>query len=287
MAEITAALVKRLRDETQLPMMECKRALQEVGGDMEAAKRKLREAGLKFMGGRQDRATEEGRIAIYTSLEPGLGAMIELQVESAPVASNEEVVALVNDLAQQLATGPGAKTADELWAQEAPSRKGTTFKEWKDELENKIREVFRLARLERIDGACGGYVHHDGKSGVLLQIEGGNEQLAKEISMHIAAMRPQALSVDELDPAVVAKERSILVEQAKNEGKPENIIEKMVDGRMRNFYAEHALTEQPFVKDDKQTVGRVAAAGGMKLKRFIHWRLGETNQAEAEQSAAG
>jgi elongation factor Ts len=280
MAEITAALVKRLRDETQLPMMECKRALQETGGDMELAKRKLREAGKKFMGSRLDRRTEEGRIAIYSSFKPGVGAMIELQVESAPVAANDEVIALAGDLARQLATCPGAESAEELWSQPAPSRKGTTLQEWKEELENKIREVFRLARLERIDAPCGGYVHHDGKSGVLLQVEGGSEQLAKEISMHIAAMRPQAVTADELDPALVERERSILSEQAKKEGKPENIIAKMVEGRMRNFYAEQVLAEQPFVKDDKQTVGKVAAAGGMKLVRFVRWRLGETSDAD-------
>lgn len=281
MAEITAALVKRLRDDTQLPMMECKKALQEAAGDMELAKRKLREAGKKFMGGRQDRATEEGRIAIYTNLESGVGAMIELQVESAPVAVNDEVVALAADLAQQLATGPGAKSADELWSQPAPSRKGTTLQEWKEELENKIREVFRLARMVRIDAPCGGYVHHDAKSGVLLEVEGGNEQLAKDISMHIVAMRPEAVSIEELDLALVEKERSILAEQARQEGKPENIIEKMIQGRMRNFYAEHALAEQPFVKDEKQTVGNVAAGGGMKLVRFVRWRLGETSDAES------
>src|SRR4030065_739731 len=117
MAEITAALVKRLRDETQLPMMECKKALQQAGGDMELAKRKLREAGKKFMGGRLDRRTEEGRIAIFGSLKPGVGAMIELQVESAPVAANDEVIALANDLARQLATGPGAESAEKLWSQ--------------------------------------------------------------------------------------------------------------------------------------------------------------------------
>jgi elongation factor Ts len=286
MAEITAALVKRLRDETQLPMMECKKALQEAGGDMELAKRKLREAGKKFMGGRQDRRTEEGRIALYASLKPGVGAMIELQVESAPVAANDEVVALAADLARRLATGPGAESPEDLWSQPAPSRQGTTLLEWKEELENKIREVFRLARMVRIDAPCGGYVHHDAKSGVLLQVEGGNEQLAKDISMHIAAMRPQAVSIAELDPALVERERSILGEQARKEGKPENIIEKMIEGRMRNFYAEYALAEQPYVKDDKQTVGKVAAAGGMKLVGFVRWRLGETSDAGAEQPAS-
>jgi elongation factor Ts len=277
MAEITAAAVMKLRDETGLPMMECKKALQESGGNAEAAKQKLREAGKKFMGTRQDRSTDEGRIAVYTSLRPGVGAMVELQVESAPVAKNDDVIQLANDLAKQLATGPGAKTPEELWKQPAPSRKGVTLQDWKDELENKIREVFRLARIVRIDAPTGGYVHHDAKSGVLLVVEGGNEDLAKNIAMHVAAMKPKAATTAELDPALVEKERSILTEQARKEGKPENIIGKMIEGRMRNFYAEHVLAEQPFVKDDKQTVGKVAAAGGMKLVKFIRWQLGETS----------
>jgi elongation factor Ts len=277
MADITAASVMKLRDETGLPMMECKKALQESGGDFEAAKQRLREAGKKFMGTRQDRTTEEGRIAVYTSLDPGVGAMIELQVESAPVAKNDEVIQLAHDLAEQLATGPGAKTPDDLWMQPAPSRPGITLQEWKDQLENKIREVIRLARIVRIDAPTGGYVHHDAKSGVLLAVEGGNEELARSIAMHVAAMRPKATTTSELDKALVDKERAILTEQARKEGKPENIIEKMIEGRMRNFYAEHVLSEQPFVKDDKQTVGKVAAAGGMKLVKFIRWQLGETN----------
>jgi elongation factor Ts len=277
MAEITAAMVMKLRDETGLPMMECKKALQESGGDFEMAKQKLREAGKKFMGTRQDRSADEGRIAVYTSMKPGVGAMIELRVESAPVAKNEGVMALANDLAKQLATGPGAKTPEDLWKQPAPSRKGVTLQEWKDELENKIREVFRLARIVRIDSSTGGYVHHDAKTGVLLEVEGGNDDLARGIAMHVAAMRPKSTTTAELDPALVKKEREILTEQARKEGKPDNIIEKMIEGRMRNFYAEHVLAEQPFVKDDKQTVGKVAAAGGMKLKRFVRWTLGEAN----------
>ena len=279
MAEITAQAVMKLRDETGLPMMECKKALQEAGGNAEVAKQKLRESGKKFMGTRQDRTTDEGRIAVYTSLKPGVGAMIELQVESAPVAKNEEVIQLANDLAKQLATGPGAKTPEDLWKQPAPSRKGVTLQEWKDDLENKIREVFRLARIVRVDAPTGGYVHHDAKSGVLLIVEGGNDELARSIAMHVAAMRPKAATTAELDPALVEKERGILSEQARKEGKPENIIEKMIEGRMRNFYAEHVLSEQPFVKDDKQSVGKVAAAGGMKLVKFIRWQLGETSGA--------
>ena len=139
-----------------------------------------------------------------------------------------------------------------------------------------MREVIRLARISRWDTPTGGYVHHDAKSGVLLEVEGGNEELAKNVAMHVAAMKPKATTTAELDKSLVDKEREILTEQARKEGKPENIIAKMIEGRMRNFYAEHVLSEQPFVKDDKQTVGKAAAAGGMKLVRFVRWQLGET-----------
>jgi elongation factor Ts len=278
MADITAAMVMKLRDETGLPMMDCKKALQESNGDFELAKKTAREKGIKLMSIRQDRTTEEGRIAVYTSLKPGVGAMVELQVESAPVAKHEDIVALANDLAKQLATGPGAKTPEELWKQPAPSRKGTKLQDWKDEIEGKMREVLRLARIHREDVPTGGYVHHDAKSGVLLAVEGGNDELAKSVAMHVAAMKPKATTTAELDKALVDKERAILTEQARKEGKPENIIEKMIEGRMRNFYAENVLSEQPFVKDDKQSVGKVAAAGGMKLVKFIRWQLGETGE---------
>jgi elongation factor Ts len=276
MPEITAAMVKQLRDETQVSMMECKKALADAAGDFELAKQKLREAGIKTMAARADRATGEGRLAVYAGLTRPATAIIELQCESAPVANNEEFVQLANDLAEQLATGPGAKTADELWAQPSPSKKGKTLADQRDELQNKIREVFRLARLERLEGGSGGYVHHDGKTAVLLHAEGAKDDLAKDIAMHIVAMRPPALNKEDLDPALVLQERNILLEAARKEGKPENILEKMVEGRMKNFYAEKVLTEQPFVKDEKQTVGAVAKAGGLKLKKFLRWHLGET-----------
>ncbi|MGI9427821.1 MAG: translation elongation factor Ts [Bythopirellula sp.] len=285
MAEITAAMVKKLRDDTQLPMMECKKALNEAGGDMEAAKQALREAGKKFMGKRQDRSTDEGRIGVYASVADGVGAMIELQCESAPVANNDEFVQLASDLAQQLATGPGAATAEQLWSQPSPSKSGTTLEEQRDEIQNKIREVFRLARLERIDASCGAFVHM-AKIGVLLEVSGGSDELAKDVSMHVAAMNPQAATKENLDKDLVDKERATLSEAARKEGKPENIIEKMIEGRMRNFYAEHVLEEQPFVRDEKQTVGALAKDGGMKLVRFLRWQLGEGSSGEESEAAA-
>lgn len=274
MPAITAALVKELRDETGLPMMDCKKALEEAGGDKAAATQKLRESGKKLMAIRADRATEEGRIGVYASVPGKVGAIVELQCESAPVAKNEDFVQLANDLAQQLATGPGAATPDELWSQPSPSKKGKTLRDLKDDLENKIREVFRLARIERFNAPAGGFVHM-AKIGVLVEVEGGDDELAKEVALHIAAMNPKAATKDALDPALVAKERDIQKERARQEGKPENIIEKMIEGRMGNFYAENVLEEQPFVKDPSTTVGAFAKKGGMKIKRFIRWQLGQ------------
>jgi elongation factor Ts len=275
MPEITAAAVKSLRDKTDLPMMDCKQALNACNGDENAAIEWLRKQGKKFMGGRGDRETSSGRIALYADMQKGVGAMIELRCESAPVASNEEFVALANNLVKQLALGPGAKTPDELWKQKSPSGSGKTLEEEKDDLANKIREVFVLARIVRFDGPAGGYVHHNAASGVLIEVEGGNADVVKDIAMHTTAMRPAAVSKEELDPAVVAKEREILAAAARTEGKPENIIDKMVEGRMRNFYSERVLLEQPFVKDDKKTVGQLAKEAKLTIKRLVHWELGK------------
>jgi elongation factor Ts len=278
MPAITAALVKELRDETGLPMMDCKKALEAADGDKAVATKNLRESGKKLMSIRDDRATEEGRIAVYTSVSGKVGAMIELQCESAPVANNDEFKQLASDLAQQLATGPGAATADELWGQPCPGQKGKTLRDVKDDLENKIREVFRLARIVRVDAPAGGFVH-GAKIGVLVEVDGGSDELAKEVALHVAAMNPKAASKESLDPALVAKEKEIQKERARQEGKPENIIEKMIEGRMGNFYAENVLEEQPFVKDPATTVGALAKKGGMKVKRFIRWALGEAPAA--------
>ncbi len=275
MPEVSAAAVKALRDKTNVAMMDCKQALMATNGDENAAIDWLRSHGKKLMGGRGDRETSSGRIAMYLDPAKKVGTMIELRCESAPVANNEEFVALANNLAKQLATGPGAKTPEDLWKQPSPGKKGETLLQEKDDLSNKIREVFNLARIVRFDGPSGGYVHHNGASGVLIEAEGGNADVIKDIAMHTAAMRPAAVSKEELDPAVVEKEREILAAAARQEGKPENIIAKMVEGRLRNFYSERVLLEQPFVKDDKKTVGQLAKEAGLKIKRLVHWELGK------------
>jgi elongation factor Ts len=275
MAQITASAVQALRTRTGLPMMDCKKALEETGGDAEKAVELLRKSGAKVQEKRSGRATLSGRIAVFA--EPGAkaGAIIDLRCESAPVANSPEFIALANDFARQMATGPGAGTPDDLLGQKSPGKPSHTLKEQFDELNNRIREAFKLERVARIDGQCGAYAHHNGAVAVLIQIEGGTPELARDICMHIAAMRPLVVNKEELDATMVAKEREILAQQARNEGKPEKIIEKMVEGRLRDFYAERCLSEQIFVKDETKTktVGQIAKAAGMKLVRFIHWEL--------------
>jgi elongation factor Ts len=278
MSGITAADVKSLRDKTGLPMMECKKALNECGGDTAAAIEWLRKQGIKTQAMRSDREMTTGRLAVYTDLDKGVGAMVELKCESAPVAGSPDFKELISDMAKQLALGPGASSPEELLAQKSQAFPDRTLGELKDDLFNRMREVFELSRICRIDAPCGGYAHHDGSKACLVEITGktGPEvaEVAKDIAMHVVAMAPKAVSKEELDPAEVDKEREILTEAAKAEGKPANIVEKMIEGRLRNFFSQCVLLEQPFVKDDKQTVGGLAKAAGISVKRVENWTLG-------------
>lgn len=276
MAQVTAAAVKAFRERTGLPLMDCKKALQEADGDQDQAIEVLRKRGQQLADKRSDRETAFGRFGIYKGTDKNVGAMVELLCESAPVTTNEDFVQLADDLAEVLATGPGATTAEELLAQPSPSKDGMTLGEQKDEMFNRIREVFNVGRMVRVDGTCGGYMHHAGTTaGVLLQIEGGTDDAAKDVAMHTAAMKPAALSKESLDPSIVEKEREILTQAALAEGKPENIVGKMVEGRLRNFYAERCLLEQAFVKDDKQSVGDYAKSNGMSVNNYWHWIIGD------------
>ena len=205
--------------------------------------------------------------------------MVELMCESAPVTKNDQFQQLALDLAQQLAEGPGAADAAALLAQDSPSQPGTSLETQKDDLFNKIREVFNVGRIARIDAPTGGYVHMGTTVvGVLVEVEGdASADAIRDIGMHAAAMSPQVTNVDELDPEVVKKEREILRDAAIQEGKPENIVDKMVEGRLRNFYSQIVLNEQPFVKaeDGKTTVGQFAKQNGFQVKKFIRWELGK------------
>jgi len=272
-AEITAAAVNDLRKKTGLPLMDIKKALTDANGNADEAVRLLRERGLKVQSNRSDRVTEFGRFGIFAS--SASGAVVELKCESAPVTQNEEFILLANDLAKQFAANPGVTSAEALLDLPSPSKSGMTLRAVKDDMFNRIREVFNLGRMARLDGACAGYSHNSSTvAGVVLQFEGTNETAAKDICMHIAAMRPLGLNKEDVPASEVEKERSILKETALKEGKPANIVDKVVEGQLRNFYAERVLSEQAFVKDNKLTVGKFAEQSGLTLRKFVHWELG-------------
>ncbi len=279
MAAVTAAAVMALREKTGLPMMECKKALTECGGDTEQAVEWLRKQGVKTQAMRADRETSMGRLAIYADLEKGVGTLVELKCESAPVAGSPDFKDFVNDIAKTLALGSGASSPEELLSQKSQAHPDKTLGEIKDDLFNRMREVFELSRICRIDAPCGGYAHHDGSKAALVEVTGETAgpqaaEVAKDVAMHVVALSPKAIVKEDLDQSIVDKEREILTEAAKQEGKPENIIQKMIDGRLRNFFSQCVLLEQPFVKDDKQSVGKLLKSVGLSVKRMEHWKIG-------------
>ena len=273
---VTAAAVKALRELTNLPMMDCKKALVEADGDQEKAIEVLREQYKKIAIKRADNATSEGQIIVLINDDASEGVMVEVQCESAPVAGSEGLQSFAKACAEQLLNGPGAANAEELLAQNAPGSDDTLQKVW-EALTNQIREKIVLSRVARVAGPVQGYVHHDGKNGVLFQAEGesGELEVLRDVAMHIAALKPQVTYPDGLDAATVQAERDRLTEEAKATGKPDNIVEKIVDGRMSNFYVENGvLTSQPFAKDDSKSVSQALAEKGFKAVDFTRWVLG-------------
>ena len=278
MAEITAEAVRTLRERTDLPMMECKKALVEANGDQEKAVLILKERvkGLKLKVA--DRTTSEGRIPTLTAADGLSAVMVEVQCESAPVAKGEDFLFLCDQLTKQLLNGPGASTPDELLSQNAPDRAGMTLRDLHEEILNKIRENIVVARIIRVKGPVAGYTHHDGKLGVLMQATGDNATapVLRDVAMHIAALNPVVCLPEQIDPAVVAAEKAKQTEEARKSKKPENIIEKIVEGKMRMFYNDQGvLIAQPFAKDDSKTVAQALAASGLTATTFIRWRLGQ------------
>lgn len=277
MAEISAADVKALRELTNLPLMDCKQALAEANGNQEQAIQILRSKFKKVMLKRADNATTEGKIWIETKPDGSEAAMIELQCESAPVANAESFVALARQCARQLLNGPGADTPEALLAQPAPETPGKTLNDVYEDVVNSIREKIVLARVIRVKGPVGGYVHHDGKQGVLFQATGANgtAPVLRDVAMHIAALKPICTFPEQLPAELVNAERERLRAEAKKTGKPDNIIEKIVEGQLNTFYNEQGvLVAQPFAKDDSKKVSQALAEAGLKAVGFTRWVLG-------------
>ncbi len=275
---ISATDVKNLRDRTNLPMMECKAALTEVGGDMEKAvdllRKKFANATAKFA----TREAAEGRVGIFIDRAKKVGAIVEMRCETAPVAKLDAFVALANDLAKHIAEKNPADVATLLTQ---PFAAGKTVQDRISEVLGLIRENMKVERFKRVEGDLGEYVHHDGSVGVLLQVAGGAGDAAvlRDISMHVAARSPMAALRADVPADIVAKETEIaqsqLANDPKNQNKPANIMEKIIEGKMKTWFAENVLIDQLFVKDDSKTIADLLKAMGVTLTGFIRYRVGE------------
>ncbi|MBX6375325.1 MAG: elongation factor Ts [Acetobacteraceae bacterium] len=294
MAEITAAMVRDLREKTGAGMMDCKKALTETGGDMEAAIDWLRKKGLSAAAKKSGRVAAEGLIGVASG--PKVAAMVEVNAETDFVARNDlfqnfvaEVAGLVLSVGEDLealkrATYPGTThtVADELTRLIATIGENMTIR--------------RVRRLQVQNGAVATYVHSAvrpglGKIGVLVAIEGPGEldaleTLGRQVGMHVAASRPEALDIAGVARAALAREKAGLAEQARASGKPENIIQKMVEGRIRKYYEEVVLLEQVWVHDGETRVKEVARKAGVNITGFARFQLGEGIERQASDFAA-
>ena len=285
---ITASQVKELREKTGAGMMDCKKVLTETNGDEEKAIELLRERGLSKAAKKSGRIAAEGLAAAYVSDDKKVGVALEVNAETDFVAKNEEFKAFVADVAKQVAVKAPA-TVEELLAQESMVEAGKTVQEV---LTNKIATIGenmtirRFERFETSNGTVATYIHGDGKIAVLVEMENADEVLAKDVCMQIAAAKPEYLDRASVPADRVEKEMEILKAQAMNEGKPEAIAQKMVEGRINKFFAEICLLEQPFVKDPDITVGQlltnlIAKIGeNIVIRRFARFERGEGIEKE-------
>jgi elongation factor Ts len=290
-AEITAAAVKALRDQTGAGMMDCKRALQDAEGDVKRAVELLRERGLAKAGKREGRTTSEGVIAI--ALDGGVGGMVELGCETDFVARTEDFGALADALASAVAADGSIEGAEALLGGQI---EGEKVADRMTAIVAKLGENVVLKRAARLEvggpGVAGGYVHAGAKLGVLVGIRTSVsgpavEGLAKDLAMHVAAADPSPLAVDRdgISPELLESERGIYRKQAEQEGKPEKVIDRIVEGKLRKFTAEVCLLEQAFVKDPDRSVGDllrdVAKEVGAEIEvsGFRRFKLGEASEA--------
>ncbi|HIG21420.1 MAG TPA: elongation factor Ts [Henriciella marina] len=295
MAQITAALVKDLRDRTGAGMMDAKKALVENDGDTEAAVDWLRAKGLSKAAKKAGRAAADGLVAALLSSDGTSGTLVELNAETDFVARNEKFQSALAGIAKTALETDGSLEA----VQNAPAPKGDgTVNDMITGLVATIGENMTLRRVAKMTaegGQVAAYVHSPeaenmGKIGVLVAVEGSDKaklsEAARKVAMHVAATNPASATTADLDPELVDRERQILTEQARESGKPDNVIEKMIEGRLNKFYKEVVLVEQPFVMNPDQTVGAFLEEQGATLKGFVRFGLGEGVEKEEDDFAA-
>lgn len=277
---MSAALVKELRERTGLGLLECKKALAEANGDVDAAIEALRKSSGMKAAKKAGRTAADGVVAIKAAEDGAFATMVEVNSETDFVARDENflgfVGAVVDKAMSQRITEVAALAADDI-------------EDARQALVQKIGEnisVRRVVAHEVEDGVIGGYVHGNNRIAVLVSLKGGSKDLARDVAMHVAAVNPQVVSPADMPEEVVSKEREIYAAQAADSGKPAEIVEKMIDGRVRKFLAENSLTEQAFVKDPDQTVGKLVSTAGAEVLSFTRFEVGEGIDVEKVDFAA-
>jgi elongation factor Ts len=281
MAAITAAMVGELRAKTDAPMMECKKALTEADGDMARAEEILRVKLGSKASKAASRVTAEGVVATY--IAGGVGALIEVNCETDFVTKNEDFITLANACAKLVAE----KNPADVTALSALPLDGKTLDEVRSALVGKIGENMSIRRFKRYEtGAKLTSYLHGTRIGVMVEFEGADEQVGKDVAMHIAAMKPVALSSKDVPADLIEKERSIAAQKAAESGKPADIVAKMVEGTVQKYLKEVSLFDQPFVKNDKQTVEQMLKATNTTVKSFTMYVVGEGIEKKQDDFAA-
>jgi elongation factor Ts len=282
---ITAAMVKELRERTGSGMMECKKALVEADGDMDLAIENMRKAGLAKADKKSGRIAAEGLIGVKTNSGNTAGAMIEVNCETDFVAKSDDFVNFVNQVAEALLVAPLASEAELL---ELKLNDGATVDEARRAIIAKLGENITLRRFEKYQAGAQGstacYLHGN-KIGVMVELAKADAELGKDIAMHIAASRPAYISEDKVPADLIEKEKEIFKAQSLESGKPADIIEKMISGQIRKFLAEITLLGQPFIKDDKTTIGKLLSFKGNSVVRFARFAVGEGIEKKEENFA--
>ena len=277
---MSAALVKELRQRTGLGLLECKKALAAAGGDIEVAIEELRKSSGMKAAKKAGRTAADGVVAIRIAADGKSGVIGEINSETDFVARDENFLGFVSQVMDK---------AVELQTDDVAAVAGGDVEDARQALVQKIGEnisVRRIGVVSVADGVVGGYVHGNNRIAVLVELAGGDEELAKDVAMHIAAVNPAVVSPADMPEELLQKEREIYAAQAADSGKPPEIVEKMIEGRVRKYLSENSLTEQAFVKDPDTTVGKLVKAAGARIAGFTRFEVGEGIEVEKVDFAA-
>ncbi|MEE4204625.1 MAG: translation elongation factor Ts [Halieaceae bacterium] len=271
---MSASQVKELRERTGLGLLECKKALAAAGGDIDVAIEELRKSSGMKAAKKAGRTAADGVVAMRIADDGSYGVLVEVNSETDFVARDDNFLSFVGQVVEKAFTG---KITD------VEALAGDEIEEARQALVQKIGEnisVRRVSLVSAAEGVVGGYVHGNNRIAVLVETKGGDQDLARDIAMHVAAVNPQVVSPADMPEELVQKEREIYTAQAQESGKPAEIIEKMIDGRIRKFLSENSLTEQAFVKDPETTVGKLAKGAGAEIVGFSRFEVGEGIEVE-------